>query len=367
MSDKPFGQLRRILAIRLDNIGDVIMLGPALRALHQAYPRADITLMASPAGSQVAPLLPWVNDVITWRASWQDIVKDAPVDIEKEQELVRLLRERSFDAAFIFTSFSQSPYPPAYACTLAEIPQRIGQSKEFGGALLTHWVKPAPDHSYQVDRNLHLLRSVGIPADSNRLELRIGEEDRRSTDALLLQAGIQPGTPFFALAPGASAKARRYDEARLADAARHIIAEIKLPIVLLGSQREVGRFSRLEALAAEEIGVHSLIGQTTLAQMAAVIQSADVVLTNNSSALHMSAAFQRPMVVLYSGTELFEQWLPPYARARILHQATGCSPCYRFDCPYHMECLDIPAEDVAEAAISLLRTYNPIPNPQAGD
>jgi ADP-heptose:LPS heptosyltransferase len=101
--------------------------------------------------------------------------------------------------------------------------------------------------------------------------------------------------------------------------------------------------------------------------MAAVIQSAAVVLTNNSSALHMAAAFQRPMVVLYSGTELFEQWLPPFATARILHQATGCSPCYRFDCPYHMECLDIPAEAVSEAAVSLLRTHVTLPMPQAID
>src|SRR5512146_568882 len=111
--------LQRILAIRLDNIGDVVMTGPALRALHLVYPSARITLMASPAGSQVIPLLPWVDDGITWRAVWQDIGQHVPVEPDKERRLVEILKEHAFDAAFIFTSFSQSPYPPAYACYLA--------------------------------------------------------------------------------------------------------------------------------------------------------------------------------------------------------------------------------------------------------
>jgi ADP-heptose:LPS heptosyltransferase len=127
MPNIPFNTLKNILAIRLDNIGDVVMTGPALRALRQAAPGAKITLMASPGGSQVAPLLPWIEDVITWRAVWQDISQNAPMAPENEFELVNLLAAQSFDAAFIFTSFSQSPHPPAYACYLARIPLRAGQ------------------------------------------------------------------------------------------------------------------------------------------------------------------------------------------------------------------------------------------------
>ncbi len=113
MPDNAFGSLKHILAIRLDNIGDVVMTGPALRALRQAYPAARITLMASPAGSQVFSLLPWVDDRIVWQAAWQDITQNAPIMPDKELTLVELLKEQQFDAVFIFTSFSQSPYPPA--------------------------------------------------------------------------------------------------------------------------------------------------------------------------------------------------------------------------------------------------------------
>ncbi|MGZ3585578.1 MAG: glycosyltransferase family 9 protein [Ktedonobacterales bacterium] len=61
---------RNILAVRMDNIGDVVMLGPALRAVKETSPNARITLLASPAGATAAPLLPWVDDVIVWRAIW---------------------------------------------------------------------------------------------------------------------------------------------------------------------------------------------------------------------------------------------------------------------------------------------------------
>ena len=119
-------QLHRILAIRLDNIGDVVMTSPALRALKAAYPGAHLTLMASPAGSQVAPLLPWVDDLITWRSIWQELNPGAEFTAEREHELVALLQQGQFDAAFIFTSFSQSPHPPAFSCYLAGIFIRVG-------------------------------------------------------------------------------------------------------------------------------------------------------------------------------------------------------------------------------------------------
>ena len=127
---------RNILAVRLDNIGDILMLGPALRAIKETSPEARITLLASPAGATAAPLLPWIDDVIIWRPVWQDVGGRMPFDPEREYQLISLLAERKFDAAIIFTSFSQTPHTPGYACYLAGIPLRAGESKEFGGSTL---------------------------------------------------------------------------------------------------------------------------------------------------------------------------------------------------------------------------------------
>ncbi|HWO93689.1 MAG TPA: glycosyltransferase family 9 protein, partial [Dehalococcoidia bacterium] len=190
MESPDWQRIERALVVRLDNIGDVVMLTPALRALREAAPRAHITLLASPAGAQVAPMLPWVDDVIVERAVWQDISGTPGCGQERDQALIRRLAEGEFEVAFIFTSFSQSPYPPAYACYLAGIPVRVGQSKEFGGQVLTHWLRSCPDETHQVERNLALLRHVGIVASDGQMELRLGPDVLEAAAGLLARAGL---------------------------------------------------------------------------------------------------------------------------------------------------------------------------------
>ncbi len=344
---------RRVLAVRLDNIGDLVMLSPALRTIRHALPEAHIALMASPAGSQVAPLLPWIDEVIVWRAAWQDASNEMPLDPTREAELVRELCAGDFDAAFIFTSFSQSPYPPAYACYLAGIPVRVGQSKEFGGSILSQWVKPLPDEAPQVDRNLFLLEAAGFQIANRDLELQVPEGAQARADQLLRELGLGADERFIALAPGASAAARRYDITRFAAVARELAHRTGLPITVLGTAKEQALAEPI--LAAQQPFILSLVGQTSVPELAGVIRRASLVVCNDSGAMHLADAFQRPQVVLYSGTEYESQWKPRRSPARLLRRATDCSPCYRFTCPYHMECLDISPEQVVGAAIQMLR------------
>jgi lipopolysaccharide heptosyltransferase II len=353
--------LNRILVVRLDNIGDMVMTGPALRALRKAYPSADITMLASPAGQQVTPFLPWINEVIAWRAVWQDISPDAPLNPYRELRLIELLKNRLFDAAFILTSFTQSPHPVAYACYLAGIPYRIGQSKEFGGGLLTHWSKPKADRNHQVDRNLHLLESVGIPADGTHMELHLPDLMIDKAAEILSSLGIQPGDPYTVIAPGASCAARRYHQDRFAAAAEGIVQNSGIPMLVLGSEREAEIIRPVIRLAATNSMIHSLVGQTDLGEMMAIIRRSSLVIANNSASLHIADAFRRPMVILYSGTEYLEQWQPRHAASRLLYRSTHCSPCYQFQCPYNMECMDIEPDEVINASLQFLTEASPAP------
>jgi lipopolysaccharide heptosyltransferase II len=346
--------LDRILVVRLDNIGDMVMTGPALRALRNAFPSADITMMVSPAGQQVTPFLPWIDEVIAWRAIWQEISPNAPLNPNRELRLVELLKNRHFDAVFILTSFSQSPYPVASTCYLAGIPLRIGQSKEFGGGLLTHWVKAQPDRSHQVDRNLHLLEAVGILADGSHMELHLPEHAVQSAEQILSVFGIQPGDPFVVMAPGASCASRRYHQDRFAAAAEGIVQKTGLPLLILGSEHEEDIIQPVTSLADNSPLIHSLVGQTNLGEMMAIIRNSRLVIANNSASLHIADTFRRPMVILYSGTEYLEQWQPRHATARLLYRSTHCSPCYQFHCPYQMECMDVSPEEVIHASLQFL-------------
>lgn len=353
MRPEGWEHVQRVLVIRLDNIGDIVLLSPSLRALREALPMAEITLMVSPAGSTVAPLLPWVDDIIVHRAVWQDLSGAIPQDFDREMGLVGQLRERQFDAAVIFTSFAQSPFPPAHVCYLAGIPIRLGQSKEFGGRILSHWVKPLPDDVHQAERNLHLLESSGFKVDDRRLSLYIPPTTQRAADAILADHGVLADRPFIALAPGASCAARRYDPRRFAEVARTLTDRLGRHIVVLGSERE---HKLVEPILAEDRSgeIVSLVGKTSVAEMAGIIRRSSLLLANDSGPMHIADAFQRPMVILYSGTEYESQWRPRTAPARLLRVPTACSPCYAFNCPYEMQCLDIPAPTVVAAAEDVL-------------
>ena len=169
---------RRILVVRPDNIGDVVLLTPALRALRAAAPQACIELLASPAGTAVAAMIPELDGVLTVSPSWQQLT--APPDaagadaaVRAERELLDRLTAGRYDVMLVFTSFSQSPWPAAHLGLLAGIGTRVVHSREFGGGVATHWVTPPPDDTHHVDRSLHLLEAIGVPARGRTPTLRV--------------------------------------------------------------------------------------------------------------------------------------------------------------------------------------------------
>jgi ADP-heptose:LPS heptosyltransferase len=346
---------RRILAIRLDNVGDMIMLGPALRALRTALPDSSITVLCSPAGAQVTPLLPWVDDVIVHRAVWQDARGEMPLDPGRELAFAESLRWGGFDAALIFTSFSQSPFPPAYACYLAGIPFRAGQTADFGGSVLSPAVAPAPWAAHQVDRNLHLVEALGVPAAGRQLDLQLPAAAQRSAERMLAGAGVDPDGSFVVLAPGASCPARRYDPTRFGLVAGALSEDALLPVVIVGSDRDRAvEWQLLNAAGAGRRAPVSLVGRTSIPELAAVIRRSALVVANDSGPMHIADGFDRPLVVTFAGTELESQWRPRRSRAVLLRVPTPCAPCYRFECPYANACLDIAPDRVVAEALALL-------------
>ena len=346
-----WAEARRLLVMRLDNIGDVVMTGPVLRALKENLPGAGITLMASPGGKEAAPLLPWVDEVLAWRVLWQDLGR-LSFDPARELELIETLRRGSYDATIILTSFKQTPHPAAYACYLAGIPLRLGESKEWGGGVLTDEAPPAPDELHQVERNLRLIEHAGFRVEERSLGLQVPKEAHMAAAELLQARGVAPNAPYVLLNPWASAQARIYPTHRFALAARLLSKETGWPVVVSGTGADRSRSGGLlDALGDRGV---DLVGATDLSELAALVGGARLVLTNNTSTMHLLDALRTPGVVLFSGTELEEQWRPRDAPHRLLRRETWCSPCYAFACPYNLECLDIPPEEVAEAGLSLL-------------
>ena len=355
-SDILSGNVARVLAVRLDNIGDVVMLEPALRMLREKLPDAEITLMASSGASEVAALIPWVDKVFIEDALGQDISANSSSNSHLEMNLIDRLRDGQYSMAVIFTSFSQSPFPIAQACSLAGIPHRIGFSKEFGHGALSHFLPSPTDEIHQVDRNLKLLETIGIYAQNIHPELYVPDEVQERANELLSSVHVKPYMPFIVLAPGATCSARRYDPVRFAEATRILAAQTELPLVIVANDHELDSLQPVLRVASENLygNVHSLVGKTSVPELTAVIRQASLTIAHNSAPMHIADALGCPMVILYSGTDLISQWMPRHAPARLLCHPVFCSPCYNFICPFDMQCLDIRPEEVAIAALEML-------------
>ncbi|HLI51491.1 MAG TPA: hypothetical protein VKU87_06815, partial [Thermomicrobiaceae bacterium] len=119
--DEVWSKVGHVLAIRLDNLGDVLVTTPALHAIKESIPGVRLSLLASPVGAQVGRLNPDVDDVVVHQAPWMDPWRELPQDSGREQRLIAEIRRRHFDGAVIFSSYHQSPLPAAYLCYLADI------------------------------------------------------------------------------------------------------------------------------------------------------------------------------------------------------------------------------------------------------
>jgi ADP-heptose:LPS heptosyltransferase len=344
---------RRVLVVRLDNLGDVLMTGPVFRALREALPGAELVLLGSPGGSAAATVLPWVDRVATLRAVWQDAQGRLPLDPARELRAIEAIRAIRADAAIILTSFSQTPWAAAYACYLAGIPVRAGHAPDFGGSLLTHPAAgPAPTH--QAARNLHVLEALGVAVEDRSLGARIPGRAADAVARMLAGEGLDGRRAPIVVLPGASCSARRYPASRFAGAARRTAERTGLPVVVAGSERE----RELTAAVAGAVpGAIDLGARTDVAELAALVGRAAVVLANDSFGMHVADALRVPVVTMFAGTDREEEWAPRDTASRTVRRATACAPCRLFSCPIdpaEPPCLDVPPDEVADAAVALL-------------
>ena len=354
--DNPWQEAKKVLCIRLDSLGDVLMTTPAMRALKQASPGRTITLLASPAGAKAAPLIPELDSVIVYEAPWMKATRPND-DSSQEYRIASELRKRGFDAAVIFTVFSQNPLPAALLAYLADIPLRLAYCRENPYQLLTLWA-PETDTGleeparHEVRRHLDLVALTGAVTPDETLSLQAPPQAMRYARQALEKLGVELSCPWAVIHPGASAASRRYRPEGFAAASSQLASEHGVQIVFTGSREEVALVRSIQS--AMTASSASLAGKLDLAEMAAVLALAPLLISNNTGPVHMASALGTPVVDLYALTN--PQHTPWKVTSRVLSHDVDCKYCYKSVCPLgHNDCLQkIPPEAVVQAALELL-------------
>lgn len=309
--------MTRILAVRLDSAGDVLLTGPAVRALATLADRVD--LLVSPAGEPAARLLPGIGEIHVFDPPWSGYQPPA-VDPPAVADLVKLLRNRRYDRAVVFTSFHQSPLPMALLARLAGIGWVGATCEDYPGSLLD--LRHRRDGGHEVEAALALSLAAGgrLPAgDDGRLALR----------RPLPEAGdTLPAGPFIVVHPGASVPARGL----LAGHARRITSRLLdrgWQVVVTGTSADVDLVR-----AATPPGGHDLAGRTSLAELAAVVDRAAAIVVGNTGPAHLAAAVGTPVVSLFAPVVPTERWAPYGVPHVVLgDQQAPCRDTRARECP----------------------------------
>ena len=356
--DEQWQPARNILAVRLDNLGDVLVTTPAIHAIKTSLPDSKITLFTSPVGAQVGRLNPDIDNVLVYSAPWMDPWHTLPQDSQREQAMIAEVKKRQFDGAIIFTSYHESALPAAYLCYLADIPLRLAASIDGPGSLLTTRHKHPEHMMHEVERGLDLVGAIGMQTDERDLVLHVPEAAHVEIQRLLDTYHVQHSTPLIVIHPGCSMPARTYPWEMYAEVIHKLIAELDATIVLTGTEDER---ELVECIMhklrdwKDDAKAIPLAGKLSFPALCALIEAADVTITNNTGPMHISAAVQTPVVALFALTNPPEQWGPWHVPHRLLNHDVSCRICYSRVCPYHHECLTLvsPAQ-VFHAVVDLL-------------
>lgn len=348
--DPRWQHAQRVLVVRLDNLGDVLVTTPAIHAIRKALPHAQITLLASPLGAQVGRLNPDLDDVIVYEAPWVDPWCRLPHDSAREQAMIARLRAGQFDGAIIFTSFRQSALPAAYLCYLADIPLRAAASVDAAGSLLTTRHKHPQRMMHEVERGLDLVGALGIHSAERDLVLRVPAAARADAHAWLTAHGAR--RPLIVLHPGCTMPARTYPWEQFAAVAELAIRQVGASVVLTGSAGEAELVARIHQRIERQARAAALpcAGALSFAAFCALIETADLVITNNTGPMHIAAALKTPVVALFALTNPPEQWGPWRVPHRLLFHDVPCRICYSRICPHGHECLRLVTPAMVLAA-----------------
>jgi lipopolysaccharide heptosyltransferase II len=293
-------QCKNILCIRADNMGDVLMSTPAFRALKETF-NCRLTLLTSKMGSLITPFINEIDETIVFDLPW--VKTNNSIEPKECVDLIEKLKSYAFDAAIIFTVYSQNPLPSAMLAFMANIPLRLAYCRENPYELLTSWVPDKEPYSFiqhQVKRDLKLVNTIGAVTNNEHLSLCYNDDAFDVVVEKLETAGFNQHKKYIVAHAGVSEKKREYPEEYWIETLHLLQQQTGMQIVLTGTEKEKQLIQRIQQTAGEEIFCGA--GLLNMEEFIAVITHAELIISVNTATIHIAAALNKPVIALYALT-----------------------------------------------------------------
>ncbi len=329
-----FKYIKRIV-IRAPNwIGDAIMATASIEALIRIFPDAKIYIAARPWVAPIFKSHKGIKGIIELSHSAKGSIKELILDAKK-------LKEKRFDLAVILPNSIESALVPF----LARIPIRIGHNSQGRSLLLTHPIevpsfkKTRHEIFYYLNISAYIETKVkgstSILLDSKEvgeppLRLYVDEDDLRAGDKILRDLNIDTTKGLIGFNPGAAyGPAKCWPTEKFKELSKLITAEFPHSILVFGTKKEIPISNEIAKASSR---VYSLCGKTSLNEVIAIISKLDLMVTNDSGLMHVSAALDIPSISIFGSTNPVTTG-PWSKRAIVVRKALECSPCLKRECP----------------------------------
>jgi heptosyltransferase-2/heptosyltransferase-3 len=332
-AELPISQARkttdRILLIRPDHLGDVLLTTPAIRALRHAHPHAELHALVGPWSANVLANLADLDVVLTlpfpgfsrsekvnWRSPYKLVVESS-----------RILRRIGYDTAIIFRP---DHWWGALLAHLAGIPRRIGYNLPNVAPFLTEAIEHKRNHAVMQSARLVEPLTGELQAHELPLDFQVEASERAWISGYLDEWGVDQGTPLVAIHPGSGTWVKAWDEAKWASVADALAGQLDGLVVLTGSDLELPLCQRIAARMKRQPII--MAGDTGIGTLAALFQRCEVVLGPDSGPLHLAVAVDTPTVALFGPADPAEFGLwGSSERHKVLTSDIGCRPCRVLD------------------------------------
>lgn len=331
---------RKILIVRTDRIGDVLLTTPVIKALRDNLPQAYIAMMVDPSASEIVKDNPYLDEVIIYDK------KGLHKGFRENFKFILNLRRKEFDLALVL----HTKHRMNLICWLSGIRERVGYCNEKFGFLLTKRLTDTRPEGlkHEVDYCLDVLKAIGIESGEKELFIPVDSESKKWAEDILKENHISNTDRLVAVHPAASCISKRWFPERFAKLADNLIEKYNVKILVVSGKEDI---SYSQEMISKTINrVLDFSGKTSLKQLAALLSKCCLFISNDSGPCHIAAAVRIPVISIFGRNQRGlspVRWRPLGEKSIVVHKEIGCKDCSAHNCQKKFACLQaITVDDI---------------------
>lgn len=309
-------------------LGDVVMATPILIDLRKRYPKASITAMCKAPLCEILKEDASIDELFCFKRPENDFLRR-----ELRRSIIGKIVQGKYDLGILLTNSFSS----AWWFWQGKVKRRIGFKGNLRNWLLTDAVEFPSKIEHQVETYKRLLEPLGGAESDTKPKLYVTEKEVAEAKELLHQRGFEGKGKLLGMNPGAAyGPAKCWPAERFKELAKLLLQRKDVWLVFFGDS-SAGELIKEICRELPERAMN-LAGVTSLRELACLIKSLDLLVTNDSGPMHIAAAFDVPMVAFFGSTD--EQKTGPYGQSEaVLNKKVSCSPCFKRVCPIDFRCM----------------------------